>query len=209
VVVLDASWNPCHDSQAVCRVYRYGQTKTSHIYRLITDNSLERKIYDRQVNKQGMADRVVDEANPDNYLASKVTLHIAIFSSANIFQCFTVSFQDINSLICADEDDPPPLDKETVQSVDDPVLSAVLNRCWPRLTRSPFAHESLLIDRKEKRLSRAEKRLAERSYQMEKGSRISYTRPSYAAFYPRSGSDGTTSHQYPPTTYSGRYCRLS
>merc|ERR1719266_2894633 len=146
VVIFDASWNPCHDTQAVCRVYRYGQNKQTHVYRLVTDNSLEKKIYDRQVNKQGMADRIVDELNPDAHLSSR----------------------DVHSLICDEEEDPPvfKLDNNKIDAFGDPVMQALLHRHGPLFTKAPFMHESLLLDRKDSRLSSAEKKIAERSYKM-------------------------------------------
>ncbi|KAG5873295.1 hypothetical protein JTB14_028409 [Gonioctena quinquepunctata] len=148
VVVLDASWNPCHDTQAVCRVYRYGQRKPCFVYRLVADNCLEKKIYDRQINKQGMSDRVVDECNPDAHLTMK----------------------DVSTLCWDDKrDDNEAHDyADTKDNYIDVVLQKVLDKYGRCLNKEPFQHESLLVDRKEKQLSQQEKRLAKKGYEREK-----------------------------------------
>nr|XP_032510845.1 helicase ARIP4 [Danaus plexippus plexippus] len=148
VIVFDASWNPCHDTQAVCRVYRYGQKKPCFVYRFVMDCCLEKKIYDRQINKQGMADRVVDECNPDAVLSMK----------------------EITNL-CFDNDEKEPELKDLSEHKDkyiDVLMQGIISLHGKLLCKEPFQHESLLVDRKEKKLSSAEKRLAQRGYELEK-----------------------------------------
>ena len=111
-----------------------------------------------------MSDRIIDELNPDAHLSSK----------------------EVHSLICDEEEDPAPISMSDLQeSFDDSVMRTILRTYSALLTKAPFSHESLLIDRKDKKLSSAEKKLAERAYKLEKTSKITYSRPSYAAFYPK------------------------
>lgn len=49
VLLIDPSWNPSDDNQAVGRAYRLGQSKNVLVYRLITASTIEEKIYRRQV----------------------------------------------------------------------------------------------------------------------------------------------------------------
>ncbi|OXU17963.1 hypothetical protein TSAR_012968, partial [Trichomalopsis sarcophagae] len=156
-IVFDASWNPCHDTQAVCRVYRYGQQKNCYVYRLVTDNCLERKIYDRQISKQGMADRVVDQCNPDAHLSLK--------------EATTLSWD-------WEEDSQVQDFSDAKDKYPDEVMHILLDKYSSLLTKQPFHHESLLVDRKDKKLSQAEKRLARRGYELEKMA-ANCSRPSY------------------------------
>ncbi|XP_068170977.1 helicase ARIP4 [Antennarius striatus] len=161
VVVFDASWNPCHDAQAVCRVYRYGQRKPCYIYRLVCDFTLEKKIYDRQVSKQGMSDRVVDDLNP----------------------VLNFTRKEVESLLHFVEEEPGQVSLTSQEDME-VVMHQACQRYPHLITKRPFHHESLLVDRKESKLTKAEKRAAKKSYEDEKRASVPYSRPSYTPYYP-------------------------
>ncbi|KPA79098.1 putative DNA repair and recombination protein RAD54 [Leptomonas pyrrhocoris] len=60
LILFDPDWNPANDAQAMGRVWRDGQQKRVFIYRLLSTGTIEEKIYQRQVSKQGLSANVVD-----------------------------------------------------------------------------------------------------------------------------------------------------
>ena len=58
VVVYDPDWNPSTDMQARERAWRIGQRKEVTVYRLITSGTIEEKVYQRQIYKQFLTNKV-------------------------------------------------------------------------------------------------------------------------------------------------------
>ncbi|KAL0340798.1 UNVERIFIED_CONTAM: protein CHROMATIN REMODELING 20 [Sesamum radiatum] len=79
VIIVDGSWNPTYDLQAIFRVWRYGQTKPVFAYRLLAHGTMEEKIYKRQVTKEGLAARVVDRQQVHRTMSKEEILHLFEF----------------------------------------------------------------------------------------------------------------------------------
>ena len=61
-VIVDTLWNPTFAAQAIHRCYRYGQTKATHVYRLLAAGWYEDNVYRKAAGKEELALRVVDKA---------------------------------------------------------------------------------------------------------------------------------------------------
>lgn len=62
IIIFDPDWNPSTDLQARERAWRLGQTKPVKIYRLMTEGTIEEKIYHRQIFKQFITNKVLKDA---------------------------------------------------------------------------------------------------------------------------------------------------
>ena len=60
VIHFDPWWNLAAENQATDRAYRIGQKNHVQVYKLITKNSIEEKIYELQEKKAKLIDDVLD-----------------------------------------------------------------------------------------------------------------------------------------------------
>ncbi|WWD09298.1 hypothetical protein V865_007421 [Kwoniella europaea PYCC6329] len=59
--LFDSDWNPSTDLQAMARIHRDGQKRPVYIYRLLTTNAIDEKIYQRQITKMGLSDQMMEQ----------------------------------------------------------------------------------------------------------------------------------------------------
>jgi SWI/SNF-related matrix-associated actin-dependent regulator of chromatin subfamily A member 5 len=65
VILFDSDWNPQVDIQAMARVHRIGQTKTVHVYRLVTKASVDECVVHR-AQKKLFLDSMVNRGSTSN-----------------------------------------------------------------------------------------------------------------------------------------------
>lgn len=70
LVLFDPDWNPAVDKQAAARCWRDGQKKRCFTYRFLATGSVEEKIFQRQLSKEGLQS-VVDDKEQVNELSTK------------------------------------------------------------------------------------------------------------------------------------------
>lgn len=59
VIHYDRWWNPAVEEQATDRTYRIGQERDVHVYKLISEGTLEKRIDDLIEKKKGLADQIL------------------------------------------------------------------------------------------------------------------------------------------------------
>ncbi|XP_048067584.1 DNA repair and recombination protein RAD54B isoform X2 [Megalobrama amblycephala] len=109
LVLYDIDWNPANDIQAMARVWRDGQKKTVHIYRFLTTGSIEEKIYQRQVSKQGLSGTVVDLAKKAEHSSFSAEELRDLFSFEPNTSCLT---HDLLDCQCTGDGNTPGFVKE-------------------------------------------------------------------------------------------------
>ncbi|XP_046528778.1 transcriptional regulator ATRX isoform X4 [Equus quagga] len=151
VIIFDASWNPSYDIQSIFRVYRFGQTKPVYVYRFLAQGTMEDKIYDRQVTKQSLSFRVVDQ--------QQVERHFTMNELTELYTFEPDLLDDPNSEK-KKKRDTPMLPKDTI-------LAELLQIHKEHIV-GYHEHDSLLDHKEEEELTEEERKAAWAEYEAEK-----------------------------------------
>ncbi|XP_037637124.1 transcriptional regulator ATRX isoform X2 [Sebastes umbrosus] len=171
VIIFDASWNPSYDIQSIFRVYRFGQIRTVFVYRFLAQGTMEEKIYDRQVTKQSLSYRVVDQQQIERH-----------FTGVELAELYTFEPEML--------DDPSgkKSKKATPLLPKDPFLAEMLQNNKDHIV-CYHEHDSLLDHKESEALSEEDRKAAWAEYEAEK--KGVFMRSNYQNAYPQMDMGGS------------------
>lgn len=71
IILYDPDWNPQSDAQARERAWRFGQKNAVTVYRLITAGTIEEKIYQRQIFKTALTNKILQDPKQQRLFSQK------------------------------------------------------------------------------------------------------------------------------------------
>ena len=74
VIFYDSDWNPTMDAQAQDRCHRIGQTRDVHIYRLVSEKTIEENILKKSNQKRLLGELAIEGGNFTTAYFRKVSL---------------------------------------------------------------------------------------------------------------------------------------
>lgn len=135
VVLYDSDWNPQMDLQAMDRAHRIGQTKQVKVYRLITKNTMEEKMVEKQTMKLKLDQMIIQKGRmaPKNQGYGKDDLQDMVNYGADaIFEIGSdVDDDDIEELILKGEEKARSLNKQAEDVMKDKfdLINFEMNSC--------------------------------------------------------------------------------
>ncbi|XP_059378160.1 transcriptional regulator ATRX-like [Carassius carassius] len=163
VIIFDASWNPSYDIQSIFRVYRFGQVRTVFVYRFLAQGTMEEKIYDRQVTKQSLSFRVVDQQQIERHFTMNELTELYAFEPDQL-----------------DDPSEKKSKRATPMLPKDPFLAELLHSYKDHIV-GYHEHDSLLDHKEEEALSEEDRKAAWAEYEAEKkGLSMRINQPSYS-----------------------------
>jgi hypothetical protein len=116
LVMLEPDWNPATDQQAMGRVWRDGQTRPVHIYRMITRGTIEESILKRQTIK-GALSAVIPE-NSIGPLAITDDIDVDIDKGIGMTESSSKKRKFVKLIECVEEINGTSTDKDESKEVD-------------------------------------------------------------------------------------------
>lgn len=79
IIIFDPDWNPMVDMQASDRAARIGQKQEVTVYRLVLSDTVEEFIYHKQIFKQFMADKILNNPGAKRIFKNKIFIETLYF----------------------------------------------------------------------------------------------------------------------------------